>query len=174
MNLIHSINITNDEITLIDATIEQKEVFRNMMNLQFHDLSEFRDCFDILDDGRFEWTFEGCFSENNKYHHPILIKWCDKIVGVIIFSDYNKKSPKFDYMLVEMFVLRMYRRKGIGKKAIRMIFDNFKGLYNLDVSKNNIKAINFWESLIHENGKIVSEKDFIDENNEYCSYLFEI
>lgn len=145
MQFLDQINICNNDITIIDAKPQQEELYRNLVNLQFHDLSEFRNNFDILEDGRFVWNFPGCFAPDNQYHHPLLILFENKIVGFLIFSDFKGKHQEVDFQLVEMFVLKMYRRKGIGKNAIEMIFDKYKGKYHLDVAENNIPALKFWK-----------------------------
>ena len=104
----------------------------------------------------------------------MLILYKDKIVGFIVFSDFKGKHTKVDYHLVEIFVLRMYRKKGIGKTAIQMIFDEFKGKYHLDVAENNIPAIKFWEKLITDKSNIIDKKKFEDEGNNYINYIFVI
>lgn len=165
------IKLTVNDITIIDATPSQEELYRNLVNLQFHDLSEFRDCFDILDDGRFEWNFEACFAEKNQQHHPLLIMLKEKIVGFLIFSDYKGRHP---YRLVEMFILRMYRKKGIGKKVIELIFENFKGKYHLDVSASNKAASSFWESLLEKNSNSIKQNPFEEDGDKYVNYIFEV
>lgn len=172
MHLNNQISINKENITIIDAKPEQEELFKNLVNLQFHDLSEFRDNFDILEDGRFEWNFSECFKSNNENHHPLLIMFNNRVVGFLIFSMFNEKHPEADFQLVEMFILKMYRKKGIGKKVINLIFENYKGKYHLDVSKKNIPAINFWENLIKQNSDQITRKSFEDEGDEYINYKF--
>lgn len=168
------IKLTKNNITIIDATPAQEELYRNLVNLQFHDLSEFRDNFDILEDGRFEWNFAACFTETNQHHHPLLIMYKERVVGFLIFSKYKSNPQKVDFMLVEMFILKMYRNKGIGKQAIELIFENYKGKYHLDVAESNMLALNFWESLINSHSKSIVKKPFEDEGNSYVNYIFEV
>jgi len=168
------IKLNLNDIELIDALPEQEELYRNLVNLQFHDLSEYRDNFDILEDGRFEWGFEACFDEKNQQHHPLLIMFEEKVVGFLIFSKYNPNPSKIDFMLVEMFILRMYRNRGIGKKAIQMIFDNFKGKYHLDVAANNEPAMKFWVSLIDKYSTSLTKKPFVEEGCSYINFIFEV
>jgi predicted acetyltransferase len=170
----NQIDFSKNDITIIDAKPEQEEMYRNLVNLQFHDLSEFRNNFDILEDGRFEWTFSGCFTPNNEYHHPLLILYKNKLVGFLIFSEFKGKHQEVDYQMVEMFILKMYRRNRIGKKVIEMIFDKYKGKYHLDVSENNIPALKFWEKLLEENSNKITKKSFEEEGNGYINYIFVI
>jgi len=166
--------LSKNDITIKDASTAQKELYRNLVNLQFHDLSEYRDNFDILEDGRFEWNFEACFEEKNQSHHPLLIIYKDRVVGFLIFSKYKPNPKKIDFMLVEMFILKMYRNRGIGKGAIQMIFDNFKGRYHLDVAANNQPAMKFWESLLDKYSTSITKKPFEEEGCNYINYIFEI
>ena len=172
MQIKNQICLNKYDVTIVDAKPEQEEIYRNLVNLQFHDLSEFRDSFDILEDGRFEWTFPGCFKSNNEHHHPLLILYKDRIVEFLIFSVFNGKHPEVDFQLVEMFVLKMYRKKRIGKKIIEIIFDNYKGKYHLDVSKKNIPAIKFWEKLLKQHSHQIFKKPFEDEGNKYTNHIF--
>ncbi|MDP8202648.1 MAG: GNAT family N-acetyltransferase [Candidatus Tenebribacter burtonii] len=174
MQIKSQICLNKYDVTIVDAKPEQEEIYRNLVNLQFHDLSEFRDSFDILEDGRFEWTFSDCFKPNNEHHHPLLILCKDRIVGFLIFSVFNGKHPEVDFQLVEMFVLKMYRKKGVGKQVIEIIFDNYKGKYHLDVSEKNIPAIKFWEKLIEKHSNQIFKKPFKDEGNKYINYIFVI
>lgn len=167
------IELKYDDIVIADAEIGQKELFRNLVNLQFHDLSEYRDNFDILDDGRYEWTFEGCFAANNKHHHPLLIKKGNKIAGFIIFSDYGGESLDTNFMIVEMFILRRYRNRGIGTKAFEILVNNFNGRYKLEVSENNLSAVRFWNGVINKFGSLVKNEKFTEENNRYLRYYFD-
>ena len=174
MRIIDQINLNKNDITIVEATLEQQELYRNLVNLQYHDLSEFRDNFDIQEDGRFEWGFAACFKPNNEHHHPLLIMSKNRIVGFLIFSVFKGKHPEVDFQLVEMFVLKMYRKKGIGKTAIQLIFDEFKGRYHLDVAESNLSAIKFWEYLISDKSSKMAKKNFEDEGNKYINYIFVI
>lgn len=165
-------NLESNDVFVYEADSNQEEMFRNLMNLQFHDLSEYRSNFEIGYDGRFPWTYDGIFK--NDYYYPLLISYKGKIVGNIIFADFKGKHENVDYQLAELFVLKMYRRKSIGKQSIKMLFDNFKGKYHLDVASKNEPAMKFWNKLISEYGKIITEKVFIEDGCEYINYIFEI
>jgi len=174
MQIENQIKLNKNELALVDALPAQEDIYRNLVNLQFHDLSEFRDNFDILEGGRFVWPFSACFESKNEKHHPLLILYKNKIVGFLIFSVFNGKKTNTEYYLVEMFILRMYRKKGIGKTVIQMIFDEFKGEYHLDIAEKNIAAIKFWEKLITVNSNKIDKKKFVEEGDNYINYVFVI
>ena len=164
--------IEKDNIVVFDADSSQEELYRNLMNLQFHDLSEYRDCFDILEDGKFEWNFGGCFNPKNKYYHPLLIKYDKKIVGFLIFAEFDEKYPELDFQMTEMFILRMYRYKGIGKKAVNMIFNNFKGKYQVTVASKNNPAMEFWIKAIEMNEGNYTKKELVEDGEKYIKLTF--
>ena len=48
----------------------------------------------------------------------------------------------------EFFILRRYRRQGIGERAARMLFDHFPGRWTVYTFPQNIAARAFWHGVI--------------------------
>ena len=50
----------------------------------------------------------------------------------------------------EFFVLRAYRRGGIGRRAAFLLWDRLPGQWVVRVSERNVGALPFWEGAVRE------------------------
>jgi predicted acetyltransferase len=51
-------------------------------------------------------------------------------------------------LLSEFFVLRKYRRRGVGERAARAVFDRFPGRWELSTARQNLAAQAFWRKVL--------------------------
>ena len=134
--------------------IEQKSVLIQMMELFNYDFSEFSDK-DINEYGYFGYPYIDDYW-NEKGRHPFFIRVNDKLAGLVLVrscSEYNDLSDPHN--IAEFFVMKKYRRKGVGRAAAMKIFDMFSGSWEIAQWKNNLPAQSFWKQVINEytNGK---------------------
>jgi predicted acetyltransferase len=52
--------------------------------------------------------------------------------------------------IAEFFVMRCYRRRGVGKEAARLAFALHRGRWEVRETKHNYPAQRFWRALINE------------------------
>jgi predicted acetyltransferase len=57
-------------------------------------------------------------------------------------------TPAIDFRLSEFFVLRNFRRLGIGRDAATLIFNRFAGQWEVTEYARNAGAVNFWRQVI--------------------------
>jgi predicted acetyltransferase len=50
----------------------------------------------------------------------------------------------------EFFILRGERRRGLGRRAARAVFDRFRGVWEVSQLPGNRPATAFWRSVIQE------------------------
>jgi predicted acetyltransferase len=50
--------------------------------------------------------------------------------------------------MAEFFILRRYRRQGVGARAARAVFDRFPGAWQVRQRPENAAAIAFWRRVI--------------------------
>jgi predicted acetyltransferase len=62
--------------------------------------------------------------------------------------------------MTEFFVLRTYRRRGVGTRVARALFDRFPGWWELAVLTWNVGARPFWRRVIQRaaRGRVVSRR----------------
>jgi predicted acetyltransferase len=79
---------------------------------------------------------------------PFLIKNREQIIGFILIQKGSFAPPTGeDYYVSEFFILRKYRRRGAGKKALEKLFTMFPGRYLLGQLPDNKAAIQFWKDV---------------------------
>ena len=154
------------DVRIEPILIEQKSVFLQMMELYLYDFSEFSGE-DIDEYGYFGYPYiDAYWKEKGRY--PFFIRADGKLAGlawVRSCSEYNALPAP--HSMAEFFVMKKYRRRGVGKAAAVKIFDAFPGGWEVSQWKNNLPAQAFWKQVIGEytNGKYdvftAAEKDVV-------------
>lgn len=131
------------QINIEKITMDKKPVLRNLLELYAYDFSEF-DQSDVSEFGFYGyqyvdhyWTEEG--------RQPFLIRVDQKIAGFVLIRQVNEI-----YQISEFFIMKKYRRTGIGKTVAFMIFDRFKGEWKIGQLESNLPAQIFWRKVISE------------------------
>ncbi len=62
--------------------------------------------------------------------------------------DRNVKLPSSDYWMAQFFVMKLYRRGGIGTLAAHSLFDRFRGQWEVGQLRSNRPAQAFWRRSI--------------------------
>src|SRR5271170_6730931 len=103
-------------VELLEATSEHEPILANLLELYMHDFSEFLDL-DIGEDGRFGYpSLPLYWSESGR--HPFLIRADGKPAGFALVKNVPGVSGSGAvWDMAEFFVLRGYRRRGVGKLA---------------------------------------------------------
>jgi predicted acetyltransferase len=135
-------------VSLEVAAPETMPVLGNLLELYQHDLSE---CFrvDPGPDGRFGYERLPLYWSEPERRFPFLIRCDSRLAG---FALVTLGSPASDdptvYDVAEFFVLRRYRRVGVGRQAARLLWDRFPGRWFVRVFSRNTKALEFWREVV--------------------------
>ena len=137
------------DIRIEPIRIEQKSVFVQMMELYNYDFSVFSEN-DINEYGYFGYPrSDDYWNEAGRY--PFFIRVNGKLAGLVLVRsccEYtNLENP---HNIAEFFVMKKYRRQGVGKTAAKRIFDLFPGGWEVSQWTNNLPAQRFWEAVIAE------------------------
>ncbi len=57
-------------------------------------------------------------------------------------------APRTDYRMAEFFIARPYRRRGVGRSAVRLVLDRFSGRWEIVEYLRNPGAVGFWRKVI--------------------------
>lgn len=127
----------------------QKQILRNLMELYQYDFSESNNS-DVNDLGLYDYEYlDNYWTEENRF--PYFIKVNEKLAGFVLIMKTGETDKGINrYWMSEFFVLRKYRKLGIGKIASFKIFDLFKGEWYIGETNENIPAQNFWRKVIRE------------------------
>ena len=132
-------------IDVLPAVVAQKSVIRQMMELYFHDLSEFEDI-EMDEYGHFGYKYlDPYWSEDNR--HPFLVTAEGKLAGFVLVNQHTL-LPASEYAIAEFFILRKYRRQQIGKTVACRIFSMFPGYWESHQTVENKIAQQFWRKII--------------------------
>ena len=72
-------------------------------------------------------------------------------VGIALVSrPLIERGGEFDFRMAEFFVLRRYRRLGVGRDACQLIFNRFSGRWEVGEFLRNEPAVAFWRRVISQ------------------------
>ncbi len=146
---------------LLKALEEHKIVIQNLMQYYIYDFSEYIK-YDVEDNGLFApypnlmdyWEGDG-----NKF--PYVIKMNDKYVGFVLVKLINTIDRHY-FSIAEFFILKKYRREGIGKAIAIKVFNLHKGHWEVYQKNHNKPAQIFWNKVISEYTKEKFSESFED------------
>lgn len=133
-----------EDIKLVGVTLETKNILENLISLYLHDLSQFVDDLKVNNDGKFEYDgFEFYF----KYEelNPFLIYCNDEVAGFILLNLGKFVPSTVQYSIHELFILKSFRKKRVATRAIKKVFETYKGKYKVGQLQNNELAVEFWK-----------------------------
>lgn len=135
------------EIEIKLADIADKPLLQRMMELYQYDFSEFEDT-DLDDHAMFGYAYlDHYWVEENRW--PYLVRLDGKLAGFVLVSYHTLLSGK-GCSISEFFILRKYRRRGVGRKTARWIFDHHPGTWEVYEMEKNLPAQEFWHKVITE------------------------
>lgn len=137
------------KIELIEVKEAEKSVLRQLMELYAYDFSEFDDA-DVNEHGLYGYTyFDYYWTEASR--HPFFVRVNGKLAGFVLIYEYCYvvKEPGTK-SIAEFFVMRKYRRKGIGKQVAFQVFDKYPGKWEVIQHGENEPSKIFWEEVIRQ------------------------
>ncbi len=136
-----------EHIEVIPATPEDQPILANLLELYVHEFSEFLDIH-IGVDGRFGYKHLPLYWRDSS-RHPFLVRMDGKLAGFVLVkrgSGVSDNASVWD--MAEFFVLRGYRRRGIGIAVAHEVWRRFRGVWEVRVMEANNSAHQFWERAI--------------------------
>jgi predicted acetyltransferase len=126
---------------------EEQERLMALFEFYIYDFSESLSI-DVGDDGRFRappldayWTDPRC--------HAFLIRVDEKLAGFALVQERSYLTGDEAVCdMAEFFVMRRYRRHGIGARVAGWLFDRFRGLWEVRQKAENHAATEFWRRAI--------------------------
>ena len=134
-------------IDLVRASVEEAAILTNLFQYYVYDLS------DVVDtalgaDGRFVLpSFEAYWSD--PWRHPYLVRVDGTVAGFVLVHQRSRLTgDDKTWDIAEFFVMRKYRRHGVGTAVATRVFNSFRGKWEIRELKANAAAIAFWRSVI--------------------------
>ena len=158
------------QVQVSPATPEEAPILANLLELYAHDFSEFHNV-DLREDGRFGYSSLSLYwSEPGR--HPFLVRIDGKLAGFVLVkrgSEVSGKEAVWD--VAEFFVVRGYRRRGLGTQVAHQVWRGFPGTWEVRIMQSNVSAHVFWASVISTFVGEVVQPARIEKDGE-CWTLF--
>jgi predicted acetyltransferase len=134
-------------VAIVAAPIEQEPLLARLMQLYAYDFTESTGD-DIGEDGLFRApSVDACWSDPGR--HPFLIRVGDACAGFVIVGGRSRLvEERVCRDVAEFFVLRKYRRSGVGAQAATLAFDAFRGPWEVRQMGHATAATAFWRKVI--------------------------
>ncbi len=136
-----------EQIELLAAAKQDEPVLANLIELYAHDFSEFYGV-ELGPDGRFGYkSLPLYWSEPGRY--SFLVKIDGKLAGFVLVKKGSEVSGNANvWDIAEFFVVRAYRRRGVGTRIAHEVWKRFPETWEVRVLQANVAALNFWTHAI--------------------------
>lgn len=136
------------DLRIIEAKESQKEILQRLLELYQYDLSIITDD-DVDPFGLYGYSYlDHYWVEKNRY--PYLFMLRESLAGFALVNKVNW-LPENDgaHSMAEFFVLKKYRRQGLGTIAAQYVINRFPGKWEIRILRENRSAIQFWRRVIN-------------------------
>jgi predicted acetyltransferase len=134
------------EIQVCKAVEEDKTPLRRMMELYLYDFSEYTGS-DLDKHGVYGYErLDYYWIESNRF--PFLVRVDGRLAGFVLVRDQVFENGESIHYMAEFFVVRKYRRQGVGREAALQVFRQFPGLWRVPEIDENLPAQAFWRKII--------------------------
>jgi predicted acetyltransferase len=137
------------DFTLAPARLSIKPVLENLMHLYLYEFTDYTGD-DADDQGRFiDEHLERYWVEPERF--PFVVQVGEKYAGFVLVRQISAPGETpCAYSIAEFFIMRKYRRQGIGKRVAWQAFDRFHGHWVVEEMPENLPAQRFWRRIIAE------------------------
>ncbi|AWB44813.1 GNAT family N-acetyltransferase [Paenibacillus sp. CAA11] len=127
----------------------ERKVLENLLQFYIYDFTDYLDL-RVEYDGRFaNYPLDAFWGQEPQLKHAYFIKCKGELAGFALIEALNG-HPDGDYYVTEFFVLRKFRRSGVGKAAAHELFRKYEGRWIVQQIPKNIPAQAFWRKTIEE------------------------
>jgi predicted acetyltransferase len=118
-------------------------VLANLLELYCHDFSELIDL-QLQPDGRFGYPWLSLYWQEEG-RHPFLVTVDGHLAGFVLIARGSRISEDPNvWDVAEFFIVRRYRKRGVGATVAQEIWRRFPGAWEVRVAESNAPARAFW------------------------------
>jgi predicted acetyltransferase len=137
--------------TLTEVSVNHRDVITNLIQLYKYDFSEFAEIGSPFGeagaDGRYVHDgLDSYWQQESRF--ALTIHAHGRLAGFILVNQWPALNRALDHAVGEFFVLRKYRRIGVGSRAAKILFKRWPGRWEVSVAWYNQPAQSFWRKAI--------------------------
>jgi len=135
------------EVSVLPAALEEKPILWRLLQLYHYDFTEFIEGLKLGPDGEYPYRYLDSYwaPEPGEQRYPLLIRVDGDLAGFALVREVNRH-----FVMAEFFVMRPFRRQGVGAIAAKEVFHRFKGDWIVHEVPRNRPAQQFWRRVIDE------------------------
>lgn len=135
------------QIELQRALLHDAPILTNLFQYYVYDMGEIVDL-DVGPDGRFApRPLDAYWSD--PWRHPHIVRVDGNLAGFALVHQRSRiTADEHTWDVAEFFVMRKYRRHGVGSAVATRVFDAFRGPWEVRELNSNHAAIAFWRRVI--------------------------
>lgn len=151
-------------VQLIRATFKDHDTLFNLAQFYQYDFTEFLPG-DLDEDGSFPYINVRFYLQPGRQAY--LARVDERLAGFVLVDEHVPHRGGTGRYLAEFFVLRRYRRQGVGRAMAVQTFDRYKGYWEIAEVGPNTPAQGFWRAVINEytNGRykeVITREEGLD------------
>lgn len=150
------------DIELRSPSRSDRELIRRMMELYVYDFSEYEDT-DLDEHGVFGYGDLDYFWFEST--HAAYIVTVDGRLAGFVLVDNEVVIEGNERSIAEFFVMRKYRRTGVGRRVAREVFARLPARWEVRVIKRNAPAQEFWRKVIAEYTQGAYQETLVDHQD---------
>jgi len=152
-------------ISLKPIPAAERDILDNLLQLYMHDFSSFSPV-EIDTQGKFNYPYLNHYWQEPD-RQPFFIFVEGTLAGfTLLREEVDPENGARCQDVSEFFVLRQFRRAGIGSRAAITLWDMFPGEWQVRVMKANVAAYRFWQKLIQDYSRSQFEETFSTRKSE--------
>jgi len=156
------------DLRFIQEDPTKKAVLQNLFEHYLHDMAEWFD-FDTGEDGRYAYPVETCWEDEG----AVFIAYSKSIpIGFALVAPAERwTGDKTGHDLKEFFVVRRYRRSGVGLSFATHLWARNSGPWLVRVYQGNLPALPFWRRAVASYAKNDWSEETRTVNGKNWSYF---
>jgi len=144
-----SLERSHGAVALDVATASDAVLLSNLLELYIHDLSAVFSHVELDANGRFGYARLPLYFAEPGRRFAFIIRSGGRVAGFALAKRGSPAVSDPDVLdVAEFFVLRRYRRSGIGLQAALLLWNQLPGRWTVRVSEGNPDALDFWRDAV--------------------------
>ena len=140
----HEPTVSLDAATAADATL-----LGNLLELYADELSDVFDDVVLGPDGRYGYPRLPLYWSEPDRRFAFVIRADGQVAGFVLATRGSPATDEPEVLdVAEFFVLRRYRRRGVGQRAAQLLWRRLPGTWTVRVAEGNGAGLAFWGNVL--------------------------